>query len=191
MPGKLIGWALGIFMALAGPLAFAYGGYWWGVDRPGWTWAVGPCPFCLHLGIGPGAKVALARLQAQEAAAALHAKQVQTAQTSISARAAQIEADSQTKIVTTYRTIRQEIPVALPPAADPLLPRYWVRIHDEAVDGVPAVSNTPSQSDEAASDIRASVALGTVVGNYGSCGETSERLSALQAWVTAEQGASK
>lgn len=188
MPGKLIGWALGIFMALAGPLAFAAGGYWWALDRP--AWHVGWCPFCV--GWGPGAGLALAQLRSAEAAAALHAKQVQTAQTSISARASQIEADSQTKIVTAYRTIRQEIPVALPPAADPLLPRYWVRIHDEAVAAhVSAVSNTPSQSDDAPSDISASVALGTVVDNYGRCEAASTELSALQAWVTAEQGASR
>lgn len=55
-PGKLIGGLVGIFLALAGPLAIGYAGWWLALDRP--DWRIGPCPFCLHLGAGAATQLA-------------------------------------------------------------------------------------------------------------------------------------
>lgn len=57
MPGKIVGWIVGILMALAGPLVLGYGGWWLALDRPGWH-APWPVSF---IGWSAGANAQLAQ----------------------------------------------------------------------------------------------------------------------------------
>lgn len=61
-PGKLVGWAFGVFFALAGPALLFGTGVWWENRPAGWpNYAMGPCPICLHIRFpdGPGARLAV------------------------------------------------------------------------------------------------------------------------------------
>ncbi|MDR6642764.1 hypothetical protein J2X57_001976 [Luteibacter sp. 1214] len=84
----------------------------------------------------------------------------------------------------TTATLRQEIPRYVTPTADRryLLPDGFVWLHDAAAAGVPEVDAT-GDPDAASEAVAASQALDIIVGNYGSCHETAEQLSALQDWV--------
>lgn len=61
------------------------------------------------------------------------------------------------------------------------LDNRWVRLHDAAAAGSlpPAAGGT----DAAPSGLTAAAALPGITGNYGTCRETADRLTALQAWV--------
>lgn len=96
------------------------------------------------------------------------------------------------RVVTVYRdrvvqvkgeivTITQEIPVYVPPSADPVLGTGWVRLHDAAA--TRAIPEAAPGADVAAPAIAASEALKGVVGNYGACHGIALQLLALQEWV--------
>jgi hypothetical protein len=84
----------------------------------------------------------------------------------------------------TTATLRQEIPRYVTPTADRryLLPDGFVWLHDAAATGVPVVA-AAGDPDAASQGVTTSAALDTIVGNYGTCHETAEQLSALQEWV--------
>ena len=95
------------------------------------------------------------------------------------------------RVVTRYRdrmvevkldtqTITREIPRHVPPAFDHVLPLGWVLTHDAAAGAVPPA---PGGVDVTAPSVRASQALETVAGNYGTCRAVGEQLLGLQSWV--------
>lgn len=77
-------------------------------------------------------------------------------------------------------TITKEIPVYVPPSADPVLGLGWLRFHDAAAGAVPP---PPAGVDVAAPAIAASTALRGIVGNYYACHATAAQLVALQSWI--------
>ena len=97
------------------------------------------------------------------------------------------------RIVTQYRErvqvvqaaaqiIEKEIPVYVPPSADPLLPLGWRLLHDTSA-AAGTVSAPAAGVDVAAPDARASEALAAVVGNYATCTANAVQLEELQGWV--------
>lgn len=83
----------------------------------------------------------------------------------------------------TTNSIQLQVPAYVPPSTDRAfpLPLGFVRLHDAAATGVPEVDG-PGPADAEPSTIAASTALSVIVGNYGTCHETTEQLIALQDW---------
>lgn len=86
------------------------------------------------------------------------------------------------KIQTVYRTITKEVPVYVK-VTDCPMPGGFRVLHDAAANGqVPDAARIPDAAPVAAKDVAS-----TVSENYGTCRETSQRLTDLQAWVTAQE----
>lgn len=83
------------------------------------------------------------------------------------------------------QTITQEIPVYVPPTADPLLPLGWRLLHDAAA-AARALPQAPEGADVARPDARASEAITAVVGNYATCTANAVQLEELQDWVRSQ-----
>jgi hypothetical protein len=149
---------------------------------------------CLAIGFGAGWKVHDWRDASAEVAAVSHVVGVVQTQGAISTAAAVHDQAAQDQIRTLTRTLIEKVPVYVTPAADArcIVPLGFVREHDAAASGeLSAVSQAPGQSDDAASGLALSAVAATVVGNYGTCRGTAEQLSDLEAWVKAEQAATK
>lgn len=84
----------------------------------------------------------------------------------------------------TTQTLQREIPSYVTPATDRafLLPVGFVRLHDAAASGVPALP-AAGPADATASDVAASTAASVITDNYGTCHENAAQLSALQDWI--------
>ncbi|MDP9583561.1 UNVERIFIED_ORG: hypothetical protein J2791_002873 [Burkholderia contaminans] len=80
-------------------------------------------------------------------------------------------------------TIIKEVPVYVDREADRacVVPVGFVRVHDGAATNVPV--GDPRSADAAPSGIALSVVAATVAGNYTTCHENAEQLTALQARV--------
>ncbi len=78
--------------------------------------------------------------------------------------------------------IIREVPVYVPAQCDPdgRLPAGWRVLHDAAASGGAADPAAIAHAQPVAPDAAAE----TVARNYGTCRETAEQLSALQAWVS-------
>lgn len=79
------------------------------------------------------------------------------------------------------QVIIKEVDRYVPPTADVRLPFGWRLLHDAATTG--AVPPPTKGLDVTAPDVGAAFALTRVVGNYGTCRATAEKLIALQSWV--------
>lgn len=85
-----------------------------------------------------------------------------------------------------YRNIdREVIRYVQAPHTACQLDAGWVRLHD-AASGVPTVSDPASVLDAAPSSFNTDDALATAIDNYEACALNAERLSGLQAWVSAQ-----
>lgn len=187
---KLVSGFVGFFLAT--------GLFWLGIvfeHRPaGWpnlAMNLGPIHWTFHLPDGPVAQ--LASIEAQLVAAAAHSRAVTAEQGAITVSSAQHEQAAQTAIQTRYRTIIKEVPTYVTPQIDSSYPLSWafVRVHDAAALGVDvsAISLPAGQSDAGASTVAPSALADIIAGNYGSCHANAKQLTALQAWVRAEQAA--
>jgi hypothetical protein len=128
------------------------------------------------------ARAQLATLKVQEAAAAaLSARKAQEAAQASKAVQTASEAQ-QTHIQYVTRIIHDQIKVALPASADPLLSHGFVRLYDAAALGVPPAAPASAGADAAASPYRASDALDSINTNYASCRIDQGNLAAWQAW---------
>lgn len=178
-----------IFMALAGPLAIAYGGYWWAMDRP--AWHVGWCPFCV--GWGPGAGQKLRAMQTAEEAAARRAAMVVAKQSAVTVQAQKNEVAAQVQIRTVYRTIHDEVPVYVTPQTDRAFPLSvgFVRLLDAGALGldVSGVSGPPGLADDAPSPDAPSVVAANQLDNDRICRSNAELAGTLQAWIRGEANA--
>ena len=90
-------------------------------------------------------------------------------------------------------TLTKEVPIYVTPEADRrcALPAGFERLHDAALreDNLSA-GHTAGGADDAAGAVEAAALVlsdvgRAVIGNYGACRETAERLTALQAWAHA------
>lgn len=122
-----------------------------------------------------------------------HLADVQAAQASQKADAEHQAAAE--RIRTVYRTLEREIPIHVSPEADARfpLPVGFVRVHDAAAGGVSVadVHDPAGRPDAAASEIAASEAARAIAWNYEACADSSERLTAWQAWWRAQVAASR
>jgi len=83
------------------------------------------------------------------------------------------------------RTLIREVPVYVTPETDAAygnLPWGFVRLHDAAATGTPAVPLGTGQSDGSPSDVAPSAAIGGVVDNYGTCNVWREQVIGWQSW---------
>lgn len=100
-----------------------------------------------------------------------------------------------TKVITRYvdrvrvvrevgATITKEVPVYVTAKADAAcpVPVGFVRVHDAAAQGLP-LDQSAGDPDAIAPGVTLSSVAGTVAGNYTTCHETAEQLTALQDWV--------
>ena len=124
------------------------------------------------------------------------ARKEQSAQ---AAKVAEKQAEVTTKVVTEYvdrvkvvrekaREIVKEVPVYVPADSCPLPSGFRV-LHDAAASGVPPVPDAAARAD--AAPVPAQTVAATVADNYGTCRETAEQLTALQAWVIQQRSASQ
>lgn len=116
--------------------------------------------------------------QAEQARAAVP---IIVKQGAITERVVTVFRDRIVKEKATTVTITKEIALYVPPAADPVLPRGWVLVHDAAAAG--AVPPAPGGIDVTAAGVAASRAAEKVVENYGTCRAISTQLVSLQEWV--------
>jgi hypothetical protein len=132
------------------------------------------------------AKDAIALKTAQAKAAATTAAQIAATQA-----ASLAEATAQARISTVYQTLSQEVATYVPPKADAACPIDVgaVRLLDAAARGLPAVSLAPAGADDAPSGVALSHLVSTDVANDEAAAANAEQLSALQAWIRAEQAA--
>ncbi len=102
------------------------------------------------------------------------------------------------RVVTQYvdrvRTVREkareivkEVPVYVPADSCPL-PSGFRLLHDAAA-GLSPIPNPAARTD--AAPVPAQAVAATVADNYGTCRETAEQLTALQAWVIQQRSASQ
>lgn len=82
-------------------------------------------------------------------------------------------------------TVTKEIPVYVPPSADPVLPLGWRLLHDAAA-AARSLSPPAPGLDVTAADTRASAAIGTVSHNYATCAANAVQLEELQGWVRSQ-----
>lgn len=118
---------------------------------------------------------------------AAYAKQARAADDARAAIAVPIAAKQivvQEKIRTVTKTLIEKVNVYVKADACPLPGGYGV-LHNAAADGVVP---DPARLIDAA-PVAVDIAAETIVKNYGICHENSARLTGLQDWVRAQQGA--
>lgn len=115
------------------------------------------------------------------------------AQNAVTLSSALNEATAQSKIVTATQTIIKEVPAHVPPQVDATVcvPFGLIRLLDaSALQADPDSLGLPSgQSDGSCSPVKASALAQSVINNYGAAEANAEQLTALQAWVLADQKA--
>lgn len=81
-------------------------------------------------------------------------------------------------------TILQKVPVYVTAQADAVcpIPVGFVRLHDSAAQNLPLGAPTDNP-DAPAPGVALSTVASTVAGNYTTCHETAQQLTALQDWV--------
>lgn len=81
-------------------------------------------------------------------------------------------------------TITREVPVYVTAKADAAcpIPVGFVRVHDSAAQGLP-LDHPAGNPDAPAPGLALSAVAATVAGNYTTCHETAQQLTALQDWV--------
>lgn len=89
------------------------------------------------------------------------------------------------KIRTVTKTLIKEVPYAVP--SDPTrasLSVGFVRLHDAAATGVPALSDPAGRTDAEASGIGDADLARTIIPNYETCRISAETVKAWQSWAT-------
>jgi hypothetical protein len=142
-------------------------------------------------GLGPRYADLKAKDAAALRAAVAHVKAVTAAQVAATKAAGAAETIAQTKISTAYHTLKQEVATYVPPYADAdcPIPNGAVRVFDAAAGGVPSLPDAAAQSDAAPSGVALSTVIATTVDNDAVATANAEQLSALQAWIRAQDAA--
>jgi len=137
----------------------------------------------------------LADLKAKDAtawkAAQAHVATVQAAQTQATARVIAAYTPTLATTAASFQALTKEIPTYVTPPDDArcTLTTGAVRLLDAAARGLPAVPDPAGSADDASSGVALSQLVGTDVSNDEAALENAEQLSALQAWVRAQQAA--
>ena len=129
-----------------------------------------------------GAASVQAEWNAERAAQTITVLRVKVAQAEVTERVVTRYVDRVRIVRETADAIIREVPVYVPAQCDPdgRLPAGWRVLHDAAASGGAADPATVAHAQPVAPDAAAE----TVARNYGTCRETAEQLSALQAWVS-------
>lgn len=92
------------------------------------------------------------------------------------------------RIRVVYRDLIKEVPAYVTPEADRRcdLPVGFVRLHDQAVAGLPEVPAPAGDVRDAPSGIALSAASGVIVGNYGVAHQWRERAVACETWAASQ-----
>lgn len=95
------------------------------------------------------------------------------------------------EVRTVTRTIVEKVPIYVTPEADRRspVPLGFVRLHDAAASGAPAVPFGPGESADTPSGVALSAAGATIFGNYGECRGWREQLIGWQAWYAEQKAA--
>jgi hypothetical protein len=143
-----------------------------------------------------GLGVQLAELRSKDAAALkaaeAHVAAVTAAQRHASATVMAAYTPAVAAIVTNFHTLSQEVPAYVTPKDDAgcTLNTGAVSLLDTAIAGnLPGLSNAASRSNDAPSGVALSTLVGTDLSNDEAAELNAEQLSALQAWVQAQQAA--
>lgn len=133
------------------------------------------------------AKDDLTTLRAADKAQVDAAKTQAVKAAAISKDAAAQDKDVQTKIEVRTKTLIKRIPAHVPPtdAHFYVWPVWGLRAYDASL----GLSDPPSGFDDSPSQVGANDAARIYVANNGACVADQARLSALQAWVVAQQAA--
>jgi hypothetical protein len=137
----------------------------------------------------------LADLKARDAAALkaaqAHVATVTGAQTQVTAAVLATYTPAVAAITVNASALAKEIPAYVTPKDDAgcTLNTGAVRLLDAAASGLPAVPDAAPGADDAPSGIALSTLVTTEVGNDEAAELNAEQLSALQAWVRAQQAA--
>jgi hypothetical protein len=115
------------------------------------------------------------------------------AQDAVTLASALKEANAQERVVTVTQTITKEIPAHVPPKVDATVcvPYGLMRLLDaSALQADPDSLGLPTgQSDGSCSPVKTSALAESVINNYGVAEANAEQLTALQAWVLADEKA--
>ena len=117
---------------------------------------------------------------------AKQAKTIDAKREAISKPVAAKEAKKQVEIRTVFQTITKEVPTYVSINDCPMSPGFRV-FHDAAAN---AVLPDPADIPNAAA-VPADHVANTLADNYEICHQTSARLTGLQDWIKAQQGATK
>lgn len=99
-------------------------------------------------------------------------------------------AERETEVRTVTRTIVEKVPIYVTAEADRLpVPLGFVRLHDAAALGTPAVPFGAGESPDSPSGLGLSAVAGTVIGNYGQCLAWREQVIGWQAWYAEQKAA--
>ena len=99
-------------------------------------------------------------------------------------------AERETEVRTVTRTIIEKVPVYVTAEADLLpVPLGFVRLHDAAALGTPAVPFGARESADSPSGVALSTVAGTVAYNYGECLGWREQVIGWQAWYAEQKAA--
>jgi hypothetical protein len=137
----------------------------------------------------------LADLKAKNAAALktaqAHVAAVTSAQAEVTAKVTAAYAPAVAAIAARSAALTQEIPAYVTPKDDAgcLINAGAVSLLDAAARGLPAVSLAPSGADDAPSGLALSTLVGADIANDEAAAANARQLSALQAWLRAEQAA--
>ncbi len=94
------------------------------------------------------------------------------------AQAAQEHDEHEDEIQRLYALLRSRPgAVPIPPATDPFVPVWFVRMHDRAASGDAGGDPYPGKSDANPSDVRLSQALAMLISNYEGCQINRSRLA--------------
>lgn len=134
--------------------------------------------------VGYGYHLGLRELWEYQAEQARAAVPIVRAQGEVTVRTVTEYRDRIVKVKGETEYIIEEVPVYVPAAADPVLGRGWVHLHDAAASRT--VPDPAGRADAAAPELAASQAIKGVVANYGTCHAIGAQLVSLQQWVCRE-----
>ena len=190
-PGAILSMLFGVIGACW--LGIAGGWAVWKYDRGAmdqWSYTANVLVFSHTFRLPESIGGQLADLKAREKAAEAHSAAVAASYAANTENAARRDQAAQKAIIIRYRTLKQEIPVYVPPATDRDFPVSWgvVRLFDAGATGldVSAFPLSAGQSDDGASPVEASELAAAIVDNDAAARANAQQLSDLQNWIRAE-----
>jgi hypothetical protein len=185
---KLIQFTIGLIGVTLLFWAGLWTGFWWDSRPTHYPKIHVPLLFgCCTWTAPESLKAQLGGIIAQEQAAARLAKAETMAEEVLTVQAEARELAAQARIVYVTRTLQKEVPGVITQQMDRSFPvsTGFVRLHDAAATGVDVsqISDPAGRPDDAASDLKSSAVISTIIANYGAARGNAEELTALQQWI--------